>query len=226
VDRGTRVDFDLSKASQAQLMLSRLVTIEKLSREPRHVIGLDVSYRGDRGFGAAVSINYETGEIEDVRIAEGRVSIPYIPGYLAFREAPLMLRAYLSLKKRDGVIMVNGHGIAHPRGCGIASHIGVVLRMPSIGVARSLLTGSIASEGDREYIIASGKRAGIVYRIGGSRIYVTIGNMVDIEDLLEIVERTTAPEIGLPLPIYWADRISRDMSRGKSGPLDLYMGRR
>lgn len=205
-------------------MLSRHVIIERLSREPRHVIGLDVSYRGDRGFGAAVSINYKTGEIEDVSIAEGRVSIPYIPGYLAFREAPLMLRAFLGLRRRDGVIMVNGHGIAHPRGCGIASHIGVVLRMPSIGVARSLLTGSIASEGDREYIIANGRKTGIVYRIARSRIYVTIGNMVDIEDLLAIVEKTTPPGIGLPLPIYWADRISRDISRGR--PLDLYMGRR
>lgn len=220
------MDFDLSKASQAQLMLSRLVIIERLPREPKRVIGLDVSYRGDRGFGAAVSINYETREVEDVSIAEGRVSIPYIPGYLAFREAPLMLRALLGLKKRDGVIMVNGHGIAHPRGCGIASHIGVVLRMPSIGVARSLLTGSIASEGDREYIIAGGKKAGIVYKIGGSRIYVTIGNMVDIEDLLEIVGRTISPGIGLPLPIYWADRISRNASRGRPGPLDLYMSRK
>lgn len=212
--RGSRdAGLDLSRASEAQILISRRVLVEKLGREPSRIIGLDVSYRGDYGYAAAVSINYATHEIEEISIAEGRVSFPYIPGFLAFREAPLMLKAFLSLKAREGVLMINGHGLAHPRRCGIASYIGAVLKKPSIGVAKKLLYGEIRREGAREYIVVDDKYVGIVLRSGGHMIYVSIGNMVDIEDLEIITHKMIPREGGLPLPIYWADKISRQRSR-------------
>ncbi|MEM4971961.1 MAG: endonuclease V, partial [Sulfolobales archaeon] len=111
-------------------------------------------------------------------------------------------------------LMVNGHGLAHPRRCGIASYLGVVLNMPSIGIARKLLYGELRREGGREYIVVDGRYVGIA--IGGGRhtIYITIGNKVDIEDLEAIALKMMPKEGELPLPIYWADRISRQMSRG------------
>jgi len=214
---------DLSKAAQAQEMISRRVSIARLGREPKRVIGLDISYRGDYGYAAAVSIGYSSLEIEEVSTAEGRVGFPYIPGFLAFREAPLMLRAFLGLRRREGVLMVNGHGLAHPRRCGIASHVGAVLRMPSIGVAKSLLYGELRREGGREYIVVDGVYVGLVVRRGGRGIYITIGNMVDIEDLEAIAARMLGGSWSMPLPIYWADRISRERSRG-SASLDRFAG--
>lgn len=219
--------LDLSRAAQAQIIISRKVSIERLGREPRRVIGLDVSYRGDYGYAAAVSIDYATHEIEEIGVAEGITVFPYIPGFLAFREAPLMIKAFLSLKTREGILMVNGHGLAHPRKCGIASYLGVVLNMPSIGIARSLLYGEVRRDGGREYIVVDGRYVGIVIGSGRHAIYITIGNKVDIDDLEAIVLKMMPRKGELPLPIYWADRISRQISRGESS-LDSFLkqGRR
>ncbi len=151
----------------------------------------------------------------------GEVSFPYIPGYLAFREAPLMLKAFLKLKikNRDLIIMVNGHGIAHPRGLGIASHIGLVLNKPSMGVAKKLLVGEVSRISGREVIILNNRIVGIV--VSGERskekYYVTIGYKISVEDLEYYIERTfnyryryTKP----PYPIYLADKISREVAKG------------
>lgn len=209
--------IDLFKAAQAQVMIARKVVIKKLSSEPGSIVGLDVSYRGDTGFAAAVSISYRTLEIEEVGIAEGKVGFPYIPGYLAFREAPLMLKALMKLRGKKDLLMVNGHGLAHPRRCGIASYLGVIAGLPSIGVARRLLTGRVVENSGKRFIVVDDKVVGIVVRLGGSDLYVTIGHMVDIEDLEEILRRTAVTGRSLPEPIYWADRISRDRSLGKPG---------
>ena len=208
-------DIDLFKASQAQVMIARKVKIQKLLREPRSIVGLDVSYRGETGFAAAVLINYKTLEIEEVEVAEGRVVFPYIPGYLAFREAPLMLKALMRLKGEKDLLVVNGHGIAHPRRCGIASYLGVIMGLPSIGVAKRLLAGSVVERNGKRLIVIDGIVAGVVLRLGKSDLYITIGHMVDIEDLEEIARRTTISGRSLPEPIYWADRISREKSLGR-----------
>lgn len=197
-------------------MIARKVKIQKLLREPRSIVGLDVSYRGETGFAAAVLINYKTLEIEEVEVAEGRVVFPYIPGYLAFREAPLMLKALMRLKGEKDLLVVNGHGIAHPRRCGIASYLGVIMGTPSIGIAKRLLAGSIVEKSGKRLIVIDGIVAGVVLRLGRSDLYITIGHMVDIEDLEEMARRTTVSGRSLPEPIYWADRISREKSLGRA----------
>lgn len=212
-----RSHIDLFKASQAQIMISRRVVIKKLSREPESIVGLDVSYKGDMGFAAAVSINYRSLDIGEIAIAEDLVGFPYIPGYLAFREAPLMLKALMRLRGKKDLLMVNGHGIAHPRRCGIASYLGVITGLPSIGVAKKLLTGTVVERSGRKLIVVDDTVAGIVVSSGGSDLYITIGHMVDIDDLEEIARRTIVRGKKLPEPIYWADRISRERSRGREG---------
>ncbi len=210
-------DIDLFKASQAQNMIAKKVKIKRLSDEPSSIVGLDVSYKGHMGFAAAVSINYRTLRIEDVGLAEGEVRFPYIPGYLAFREAPLMLKALMRLRGKKDLLMVNGHGIAHPRRCGIASYLGVLVGLPSVGIARKLLIGRVDERRGKRFIVVDDTVAGVVLRVGGSDLYVTIGHMVDIEDLEEIVARTIISGRPLPEPIYWADKISRERSLGKHG---------
>lgn len=201
--------FDLEKAARAQEILSSKVRVERLSRRPGRIIGLDVSYKGGLGFAAAAAFSYEEMSLEEVSIASGRVGVPYIPGFLAFREAPLMIRAFMGLKMREGVLMVNGHGLAHPRGCGIASYLGLVLGLPSIGVAKKILVGRVVDEEGRSFIEVSGKRVGVVIRKGGSRIYATIGHMVSLEDVEEITRRSFAEGHTLPAPLEAADRLSR-----------------
>lgn len=193
-----------------------------------------MSYDKDskKGFAAAVAVDIRDLKVVDLSIVSSEVSFPYIPGYLAFREAPLMLRAFLRLRNRDDtIIMVNGHGIAHPRGLGIASHIGVVLDRPSIGVAKKLLVGEVSKIGGREVIIHNNRVVGIIVSNERSKdkYYVTIGHRVSIEDVEYYIERTFNQRYRRskpPYPIYLADKISREAARGVEGLYRWSMSRR
>jgi deoxyribonuclease V len=112
--------------------------------------------------------------------------VPYVPTFLAFRELTPMLRAYFRLKTEPDVILVDGHGVAHPRRFGIASHIGVVLKKPTIGVAKSKLYGE--ERGDAVFDPATGEVLAQVIRCGGKK-YVSVGSYATLEDSVELVKR-------------------------------------
>ena len=125
-----------------QVEVASKVVLEDVLDEPvRRVAGVDVSYRGRKAYGACVLWDVEDSVPVGQSTSEVKVRFPYIPTYLSFREGPAMVEAVKPLLGRFDVLMVNGHGIAHPYRCGIASHLGVTLDVPSVGVARSLLPG-------------------------------------------------------------------------------------
>lgn len=192
---------------------------------PNTIIGVDISYDIKRGLGycAAVIVDITKLKVLKYSIIVDEVKIPYIPGYLAFREAPLIFKTLKNLDEelvRGSILMINGHGIAHPRRFGIASHIGVVMNLPSIGVAEKMLSGEIISVGGREVIVIDRRIVGIVLSSRRSRkkYYMTIGHKVSIEDLEYYARRTFSGdfrESKPPYPIYLADTISRNARRGE-----------
>ena len=126
------------------------------------------------------------------------VSFPYIPGYLMFRETPA-IEAIAEHVSGFDVLMVNGHGIAHPRGCGLASHVGLKLDQPTIGVARNLLVGEKGEMGhsvkyDDEIVATE------INRPGHPPFYVSTGHRISLTSCVEIVERM-AGNGQLPEPV-------------------------
>lgn len=132
---------------------------------------------------------------------------PYVPGYLGFREAPALVAAWASLPVRPDLLLVDGHGRAHPRRCGIATHLGVLLDVPAIGVAKSILCGTIDGElgaepgataplVDRGEIVAMAVRT----RARATPVYVGTGHRVSIETAVRLVLSLTEGR-RLPLPI-------------------------
>lgn len=121
----------LKKMAKAQENIAK--RNKPLEVEVDCVVGVDVAYVGGWGIGAAVLYD-EGGNILEKRSWKGSVMFPYIPTYLAFREAPFMVKAADDFK--DCLLLVDGHGTAHPRKCGEAVHVGAVLRIPTIGVAK------------------------------------------------------------------------------------------
>ena len=114
----------------------------------RVIAGIDASYREAGGIAAVVALSYpELIPIAEAT-AQGVVAFPYVPGLLSFRESPLVLEALSKLTVTPDVLFFDGQGIAHPRRLGIASHVGVLLDIPTIGVAKSILTGRHAPLGD------------------------------------------------------------------------------
>ncbi len=139
---------------------------------------------------------------------------PYVPGYLSFREIPAVLAVLERLTVRPDVILCDGQGIAHPRRCGLASHLGVVSGLPTIGVAKSRLVGDHdepgLNRGDWVPLMDKGEIIGAVLRTrtGVKPIYVSIGHRVGLETAIRLVLACT-PRFRLPETTRAADRLSK-----------------
>lgn len=189
--------LNIEKAKLIQLQLAKKVEFRKVEKIEK-VAGLDVAYRKGLAYGAVVVIDVETKEVVDAACVIVKDVVPYVPTYLAFREITPSIRAYLKLREEPDVIMVDGHGIAHPRRFGIAAHIGVVLKKPTIGVAKSLLYGleidnAVLDPNSREVL------ARVIYCRG--KKYVSVGSYITLEEAVELTERLCTREGVLPLTL-------------------------
>ena len=149
-----------------------------------------------------VDINTLKPVYEDV--VEGLVDFPYIPTFLAFRELPLMLELYQKIKIKPDVYFIDGQGIAHPRGCGIASHFGVATNSVSIGVAKTKLFGYYKEpeekRGSYSYLTYKGSIVGAVLRTKDRTepVYVSVGHRISLKRAIELVLRTSIYRIPEP----------------------------
>lgn len=201
------VTLEFFKAVQEKL--STLVRIEPFDIRQVEVIGaLDVAYVNDLAIGAAISWDLRRGLVIGSNVVRSPVSFPYVPGLLYLREGPAMLSALRGLEPRPSLVLVDGHGLAHPRRAGIASIIGVLSGLPTIGVAKGLLHGEVVVRGGKEVLVVQGEPVGMVVRSGRKKpTYFSIGHMVDlatIEELVEIIGH------GYPRPLIEADKIARE----------------
>ncbi len=196
-----------------QLLLAGQVHVTQLDVGSVEMLcGLDVSYRGEEGVAAAVLWSKTGRKVVETVTFRGDVFFPYIPGLLYAREAPLMLAAIKRLSTRPHLLLVDGHGLAHPRKAGLASIVGLLADTPSVGVAKSLLYGETRVEDGVEYLEAGGERVGVILRgKGGRRYYVSVGHMVDVESVLRLVNSVGCDLIA---PLKEAHRISKIALRG------------
>lgn len=155
----------------------------------RYIAGIDCSYRGDRIIGGAVVVDYESLQPVEQAHAILKLKFPYIPGLLAYRESDAMMSAFRKISHDVDILMVDGFGVNHPRRCGIATHIGVKLDMPTIGVGKSFLCGDICGD----YICQTGERVGkMIYSAGSKRpVYVSPGHKISLDTAVEVVEHCT-----------------------------------
>ncbi len=179
----------------------------------KYVAGVDAAYSKGLMYGAAVLLGYRTGYKICESIVVKKPAIPYVPGFLAFREAPAYISALHRLCREPDVIVVDGHGLSHPRGLGIATHIGLVLDKPSIGVAKKRLYGEeIMISGDT-YIKAHDKIVGKIIIHRGKKLYISIGYKIKLESAIKIIEKMLKPQYKLPLPTALADQLSKKKAR-------------
>ncbi|NOZ59551.1 MAG: endonuclease V [Euryarchaeota archaeon] len=208
--------MNLTRFAEVQKRLSRRVVLEDGFEEVERIAGVDAAYSEDACFAAAVVVELKTLRTVEEKTAMQKVHVPYIPGFFAFREMGAVIKALRRLRSGYDLLMVEGHGIAHPSGCGFASHLGVLLRRPSIGVAKRLLCGSVRGTPSPERpaeVVLNGKVVGYAVKSGGRVIYVSPGNMVSLTTALEVVKRTTLGH-ALPEPVRRAHLLAARARRG------------
>ncbi|HVN65014.1 MAG TPA: endonuclease V [Methanomicrobiales archaeon] len=188
--------------------------------------GADASYSPDGMtiHGAAVVLALPSLEILDRGTSSCGVRFPYRPGYFAFREGPALLGAVAALARKPDLLLVDGHGLAHPRRAGIAVHLGLLLGIPSVGVAKRPLAGDAAipgpAPGSAVPVIDRGEVIGVALRTrAGSRpVYVSPGYATDLDTAMAVVLSATAG-FRIPAPLREAHRVSRELrARGLPRP--------
>ncbi|WP_182057771.1 deoxyribonuclease V [Pantoea sp. ME81] len=182
---------------------------------PRFIAGADVGFEqeGDITRAALVVLEYPSLQLVEHRIARLATTMPYIPGFLSFREVPALLAAWQQLKHQPDLLFVDGHGIAHPRRLGVAAHFGSLVDVPTIGVAKKRLCGRFteldAEPGSRQPLMDKGEQIGWVWRSKArcNPLFVSTGHRVSMDSALNWVEKCTAG-YRLPDPTRWADAVA------------------
>lgn len=214
--------FALSPAAAiaVQRRLATRVSIRAPRGPLRWLAGVDCAFSADgsRCLAAAVLFDLEAGAPVETRGASRPLRFPYVPGLLSFREAPAILAALRRLRGRPDALLVDGHGLAHPRRFGIACHLGVLVGVPTVGVAKSRLCGEHGEPGPRRgaraALVHEGERVGTVLRTreGSRPVYVSVGHLVDLASAEAIVLAAGAGH-RLPEPTRLADRAVAEAKR-------------
>jgi deoxyribonuclease V len=195
-------NFSVKKAHDTQLRLSKLVICEdRLPKEIGLVGGVDVSYVDELGVGAVTVLDYASLELLETAVATCPVRMPYVPTLLSFREIPPAIAAIRKLKLQPDVFLVDAQGWAHPYRCGFASHLGLALRKPTVGAAKSRLIGTPTRLDGRTVLLDKGEVIGeaVTTRAGAKPVYVSIGHMVSLETAVELVRHCSKTRIPEPL---------------------------
>ena len=200
-------NIDINQAKTIQLELQQKIVLCPLKKSTKLIAGADVSYslKDQLFFAAIVILRYpDLIEIESA-VARGKVTFPYVPGFLTFREAPVLLKAFEKIKHRPDVVMFDGQGIAHPRSVGVATHLGIILNIPTIGCAKSRLIGNHnlvpEDRGATVPLKINNKIIGAVVRTRSKvkPIYISPGYKITLNESVDIVLKTS-PKYRIPEP--------------------------
>jgi len=220
-----RWDLDAAEARALQRQLAGQVVLEDRFGEIRTVAGVDLGFPKAPdgtvlGRAAVVVLRLPDLDLVEERVVQQPVTFPYIPGLLSFREAPVGLATIGSLEQRPDLLLVDGHGLAHPRRFGIACHLGLLLDLPTIGCAKSILVGHAEEPGpdpgDWTPLLHRDETIGAALRTRPKTklIYVSIGHRVSLASAIALVMQC-GRGYRLPEPTRLADRIAS--RRGERG---------
>jgi len=182
-------DVDYAGALAIQERLRRRIIRRGRPRKVRLAAGADVSYekRDNRFYAAVVVMSFPELEIVEEVWAAGVARFPYIPGLLTFREGPVLVRAFEKLQTRPDLVIFDGQGVAHPRGVGLAAHMGLLVDIPSIGCAKTRLCGEhgevAGPAGSKTELRLDGKVVGLVLRTRENvkPVFVSVGHRISLQ---------------------------------------------
>ncbi|NWG10609.1 endonuclease V [Candidatus Bathyarchaeota archaeon] len=204
--------FSVERAHKTQLQLSKQIIFEdKLPEKIRFIAGVDVAYLKGKSISAVAVLDYDSLKLVESKTACCKTCFPYIPTLLSFRELPPALASIRNLQIKPDLFLVDGQGFAHPYRCGFASHLGLVIRRPTIGVAKSRLIGEVKrlTKRDVAFLKHKGEVVGamITTKRGHKPVYVSVGHMVTLKTAINIVKHCTYHN-RIPEPVLKAHEIA------------------
>ncbi len=241
-------NVDYKKAVEIQGRLEKSVILKCVAKNFKYIAGADVSYLPERTiqsgtnhnefvgkadkrsstgtkksrmfYASVVVFELKTIEMIEAVTASGKVNFPYIPGLLSFRESPILLKAFTKVKSNPDVVILDAQGIAHPRGIGLASHIGLLLDKPSIGCAKTRLIGDYDEVGEGvgcySHLTVKDKVVGAVLRTRKNvkPVFVSPGHKIDLETSIDLILKSCRG-YRLPEPVRQSHNLVKKTATGK-----------
>ena len=206
-------NLSYSEAIELQKRLAPQVQLTPLKNKAKLIAGIDCAFSKDGKKIIAVAVVLRPPELEivEVKSAVRKVAFPYIPGLLSFREAPVCIAAVEKLASRPDIFIIDGQGIAHPRRLGLAAHLGLFFDKPTIGCAKSKLTGTFKDpppkKGSYSQLSDHGEIIGAVVRTRANvkPVFISVGNRCTLKDAIGITLHC-AIKYRLPEPTRLADK--------------------
>lgn len=214
-----------AEARQLQEALRKEVRIQALTSPPRHIAGADISFNKyeDTVYAGFVILDSRSLQVVAHSLVITEIHFPYVPGLLSFREIPALLKAWNLIPTKPDLVMVDGHGIAHPRRLGIATHFGLVTGTPSMGVAKKKLVGDFTepglSAGSYSELIHQNETVGYVYRSKNKvkPLFISPGHKISLSDVLTLINQTGG-KYRLPETTRQAHLLVNQLRKGEISP--------
>ncbi len=197
----------IEELKQEQIKLSQKVVLKDDFKKIKTVAGIDQVYQDKEVISCIVVCDYKTMKIIEKQTARAQAPLPYIPGLLAYREIPAALEAYNKLENKPDVIIVDGQGIAHPRRFGFASHLGLALSKPTIGLAKTLVKGNV----EKGKIFIEKDMVGFEFKSKehAKPLYISPGHLISLGTALKVITQTIKPPHKLPEPLHLAHKFAK-----------------
>ncbi len=198
--------MNLQKYTKEQIEISAKVITKDDFKKTELIAGTDQAQAENKIISSIAVLNEQLKKVED-QTAVLDAKFPYIPGYLYYREGPAVIEAFRKLKTKPNILLIEGHGILHPLRMGMASQIGVILDIPTIGIAKSLLCGEVEEDG---MIMFNNEIRGfeLKTRNYSKPIYISPGHRISLETSIELVKKLICLPHKMPEPLYQAHRIA------------------
>jgi len=188
-------------------MAKKVISENTLKKEIIYICGVDVAYRNNIAYCSAVLMNKNSMEVKESVNITLSVMHPYVPSFFMLRESEAIINILKPLKNRFDLLLIDGHGVLHPRRCGLASYIGVIIDSPTIGVAKSILCGSVNTD---HFIDVDGVISGFkMIKEKKKPIYISVGHKINLINAIRIVKQLVKPEERIPEPLRLADIYSK-----------------
>lgn len=197
--------IDLKKLKKEQIELSKKIILKDGFKKINLIAGVDQAYLDEKVISCIAVFSYPKLELREKKFAMLKVNFPYISGFLAYREMPVIIEAFHQLENKPDLVLVDANGILHPRRCGMASHLGLVLNLPTIGISKRLSLGEV-----KNGRVFSGKDLvgfEVKTREKAKPLYISPGHLVSFGSCLKIIKETIKYPHKLPEPLHAAHRL-------------------
>jgi len=197
------LDKTLTETIRVQKKIADKVKFESNQENIIYICGVDVAYRNNIAYCSAVSMNKKSMDITESTSTTSNIKHPYVSGFLMLREADPIINTLKLLKNPFDLLLVDGHGVLHPRHCGLASYVGVMLDTPTIGVAKSPLCGVVK---ENNFIDLDGVTSGFrMVKKSKKPIFISVGHKINLINAIRIVKQLVKPAERIPEPLRLAD---------------------